>query len=112
MLPRIRKQMGYLKHIGKMIPLASRNNLAKGLIQSRLSYLMLLWGGASQILIDRAQVILNKAARWATGLDRRTKISQLMETAGWFSIKEQIKDCNGSIYMEDSTLSETTENER
>ena len=90
LLPILRKQMGYLKHIGVKIPRTCRNNLAKGLIQSRMSYLMPLWGGASNQLLNRTQVVLNKAARWCTGLGRRTKVAQLMAAAGWMNVKEQI----------------------
>ena len=41
--------------------------------------------------LNKAQVIMNTAARWATGLPRRTRISRLLEITGWFSIREQIK---------------------
>ena len=36
LLPAVRRQMGLLQHIGGKIPMTSRQNLAKGLIQSRL----------------------------------------------------------------------------
>ena len=89
LLPQVRKQLGMLRHQGKLIPPKNRNNLAKGLILSRLSYLMPLWGGggATEAYLRKAQVILNTAARWATGLDRRTKTTTLMKTAGWMTIR-------------------------
>ena len=46
LLPSVRKCLGALRHLGKGIPAGSRNILAKGLITSRLSYLIGIWGGA------------------------------------------------------------------
>ena len=94
LFPQVRRLLGRLRHLGKLIPMDCRNNLAKGLIHSRLSYIMPLWGGATESHLKRAQVILNIAARWVTGLGRKTKISKLMKRAGWLTIKEQIKVAN------------------
>ena len=91
LLPETRKQLGRLKHLGKKIPQGARKNLARGLILSKMNYLMPLWGGATNSLIRRAQTVLNSTARWVTGLPRRTKVSKLMEKTGWYTIKEQIK---------------------
>ena len=91
LFPLLRKHLGLLKHKGKSIPNKSRNNLAKGLIGSRLNYLLPLWGGATTKYIKKAQVIWNTAARWATGLSRRTRTSELMKAAGWMSIEELVK---------------------
>ena len=80
-----------MKHTGKLIPRGSRNTLARGLINSRLSYLIGIWGGATPNLIRRAQAIQNMAARWVTSSRRSTKSSILMELTGWFSITETTK---------------------
>ena len=91
LLPSLRKNLGALKHIGKLIPRGSRNTLARGLIISRLSYLIGIWGGATPNLLRRAQAIQNMAARWITNNGRRARTSILMEQTGWFSIEETIK---------------------
>ena len=49
LLPRLRKQLGLLKHLGNLIPISIKK-LARCLIGSRLSYLMPLWGGGSRNL--------------------------------------------------------------
>ena len=91
LLPAVRAQLGNLRHIGRFIPKPSRLNLANGLILSRLNYLMPLWGGAAPCYISKAQIVLNAAARWATGLSRRSRVSELMEATGWLTIREQIR---------------------
>ena len=52
---------------------------------------MLLWGGGAKTHIRKAQVILNAAARWATGLGKRTRVLTLMERTGLLTIKEQTR---------------------
>ena len=91
LLPSVRQQLGRLRHLGNLIPRKSRENLARGMILSRLNYLMPLWGGAANSLIRKAQTTLNTTARWVTGLPRRTRISKLMDKTGWYSIREQIR---------------------
>ena len=81
-LPQVRKQLGLLKHQGKLIPRHCRLNLARGLVISKLCYIMPLWGGAAPANIKKAQVVMNSAARWATGLPKRTRITTLMARAG------------------------------
>ena len=41
-------------------------------------------------MINRVQIVLNVAARWVTGLGKRTRVKDLMIAAGWLSINEQI----------------------
>ena len=91
LLPAVRKHLVYLRHMGRLIPMRSRTNLASWMILSRLTYLMPLWGGAAESYITRAQRVLNSAARWAKGLTKRTRISELMEKAGWMTLKEQVR---------------------
>ena len=88
LLPNLRKCLGALKNAGKQIPCASRNTLARGIIISKLSYLVSIWGGATPNLVRKAQSILNMTARWVTKSRRRTRISTLLELTGWFSIQE------------------------
>ena len=90
LLPAVRKQLGLLRHLGNKLPKRTRNNLARGLILSRLNYLMPLWGGASPTLLNKVQILLNTTARWVSGCRKRTRIKTLMETVGWYYIREQI----------------------
>ena len=47
LLPGVRQQLGRLRFLGTLIPKRSRANMARGMILSRLNYLMPLWGGAA-----------------------------------------------------------------
>ena len=87
LLPSLRRNIGALKNLSKLVPFSSRNTIARGLIQSRLSYL----------LIRKAQTTQNIAARWVSGQSRTTRISTLLETTGWFSIREMAKLSTATI---------------
>ena len=97
LLPQLRKSLGALRNSGKLIPSGSRNTLARGLILSRLSYLISIWGGATPNLLRKAQAIQNMAARWVTSKGRRTRTSTLLELTGWFSIQELTKISSATI---------------
>ena len=71
LLPSLRRNLGALRHLGKQIPSGSKNTLARGLILSRLSYLISIWGGASNNLLRKAQIVQNASARWVTGLQEK-----------------------------------------
>ena len=89
-LPSVRRQLGALQYLGNNIPMSCRKVLVTGLIQSRLNYLMPLWGSLTENHIIKLQTVWNKAARWATGLRKKTKISKLMKESRWLSIREII----------------------
>ena len=91
LLPQCRSLLGLLRHRSNLIPRSARRNLVNGLLLSKLRYLMPLWGSVSESLLNKAQILLNTAARWITGLGRKTKIRTLMEAAGWTTIREQVR---------------------
>ena len=74
----------------------SRKILAEGLVLSRLKYLLLLWGGTANKYINKAQVIINKAARSVTGMGNRTS-----ELAIYFTLTETWRIINTMfpVYM-------------
>ena len=45
LLPDVRKKIGALKHLGKKIPSRCKNILARGLVTSKITYLISIWGG-------------------------------------------------------------------
>ena len=72
-LPGVRAQIGILKHISKFMPKKTRLLLANGLIISKILYLIPMWGGLPVTETRKIQVLLNKTARFVTGLSRKNE---------------------------------------
>ena len=66
----------------------NRINIAEGIIVSKLSCLMSVWGGCGAGLRRSLQVILNRAARLVTRLDWSTSTKDLLGQCGWLSANQ------------------------
>ena len=54
-------------------------------------YVMQLWGGTSDYLINMLQVLQNKAARFVTKLGIYTSQKTLLLQCGWLSVRQLIQ---------------------
>ena len=88
LLPGIRRKLGALKQLGCKIPRSCKKTLAEGVIVSRLLYLLPIWGSTTRNQWRKGQILLNKAARWVTGLRKTTRIGTLMREVGWLDLRE------------------------
>ena len=70
-----------------MASFKTRKMLANGLYISKLIYLMPVWMGCEDYLINALQVNLNKVARLVTKLDIFTPTAVLMKQCGWMPVK-------------------------
>ena len=69
----------------------TRLMVANGLVMSKLSYLIILWGGAQQYLVKTLQVQQLMAARIVCGVGSwRLSRRQLLTKVGWLSVKQLI----------------------
>ena len=91
LLPRIRKQLGALNLLAKQLPFSSRLLLANGLLLSKMSYFIQIWGAAPISQLKKVQVILNSSARFVTGLNKRTSTQKLMTQCGWLQVEDMVK---------------------
>ena len=64
--------------------------VANGLVISKLSYLIQLWGGCEGYLLKMLQVQMNRAARYVTGYSGFTSTRRLMDKCGWLTVKQMI----------------------
>ena len=67
----------------------TRLMVANGVVISKLTYLIILWGGARQYLINMLQVQQMTAARIVCGAGSwRLSRKQLLSRTGWLSVKQ------------------------
>ena len=86
----LNSRVGALKLVSKVASFKNRKMIANGIFLSKLTYLMPLWGGCRKELIQKLQVLQNKAARALTKLDWYTPTSELLNQCGWLSVQQLI----------------------
>ena len=91
LVPTLRKKLGCLKHLAGNIPDNGRKLLVNGLILGKINYLLPLYGGTQNKYLDKIQVIMNNAARFALRAGKRAKSEDLMRQMNWLNVRELVK---------------------
>ena len=68
----------------------TRLMVANGIILSKLSYLIQLWGGCDDYLLSALQIQQNRAARVVAGLSWFTPITVLLRKCKWLSVRQLV----------------------
>ena len=68
----------------------SRKMVANGVFMSYLSYLMPLYGGCPEYLLNSLQILQNRAARLVTKSDWYTSSAVMLQQVGWLNVHQLI----------------------
>ena len=79
---------GAIKKISRTASFKTRKMIANGIYMSKLIYLMPVWIGSEDYLVNALQVNLNKVARMVTKLDIFDPTNVLMQQCGWMTVKQ------------------------
>ena len=86
----LRNRVNALKKICQHTDFSTRKMVAGGIVQSKLQYLLPLFGSAPEYLLEGLQVQQMAAARAVVGLQgRRWSNARLLNYLGWLNIKQQ-----------------------
>ena len=77
-----------LAKISKISNFKTRKMIANGIFLSKLIYLIQIWGGCSDYLLNFLQVLQNRAARFVTKLGHGTSVKTLLTQCGWLSVRQ------------------------
>ena len=88
LLAALRKKLGGLKFIGKHMPKKCKALLINGFLLSKVLYLLPIYGGTHMKYMKKLQIILNNAARFISGMGKRSSSRSLMEAIDWLNIQE------------------------
>ena len=88
LLRSLNSRLTALKSVCYLTDFATRKMIANGIFISKLVYLIPLWVGSENYLINSLQIIQNKAARAVTKCDRETPIPYLLHQCGWLSVAQ------------------------
>ena len=91
LLNQLTSRLNGLKKVCVNGSFGTRLMVANGVIMSKLSYLVTLWGGAQEYLISAVQVQQLAAARAVCGFDCwRWNKSKLLNKMGWLSVRQLV----------------------
>ena len=87
-LPSARKQLGRLYRLQDSLSPRVKLLLVNSLVISKLTYGISLWGHGTSNHLRRAQILLNQAGRFITGMGRTARSSDIMTKCSWLNIRE------------------------
>ena len=91
LLNQLSSRMNGLKKLCKNASFNTRLLVANGVVMSKLTYLIILWGGAQQYLLNALQVQQLVAARLVCGFGcLRWSKRKLLDKVGWLSIRQLV----------------------
>ena len=90
MIRQLTSRINGLCLISSRASFSTRLMVANGIVMSKLCYLIQLWGGAEDYLIQALQIVQNRAARAVTGCSWFTPIGRLLARCGWLSVKQLV----------------------
>ena len=79
-----------LKKIIRFSTFETRKMIANAVIMSRFVYLIQLWGGCPEYLLNFLQTLQNKAARHVCNKGRYTSVRVMLNSCGWLSIHQLV----------------------
>ena len=91
LLKSLNKRLNALKQIKRVTNFSQRLAIANGIFNSKVVFLISVWGGTEQYLLDSIQLLINKTMRVICKVGKSTKISDLQRMTGWMSIRQSVK---------------------
>ena len=86
----LNSQLNALWKVSQYTNFKNRKMLANGIVMSYLRYLVPLYGGCPEYLLNSLQVIQNKAARLVTRSSWYTPTETMLLQVGWLNIRQMI----------------------
>ena len=86
-IPNCKKKLGALKHTSNRANFRDKKRLVDGIIMSRLTYGIQIWGlNAAKTTLNKVQIVQNLAMKWITGENLGISTRKLLDKLGWLSI--------------------------
>ncbi len=79
-----------LQSIKKVTSFSQRLAIANGIFLSKVTFLISVWGGAEEYLIDSVQLMMNKAMRSICNVGKSARIEDLLRMTNWLSVRQSI----------------------
>ena len=87
-LPSARKQLGRLFKLRDSLSTKLKLLLVNSLVLSKITYVICLWDHGTSNHLRQAQILLNQAGIYVTGMDRTARSTDIMLQCDWLNIRE------------------------
>ena len=87
-LPAARKQLGRLYKLRDSLSTRVKLMLVNSLVLSKITYGICLWGHGTSNHLRQAQILMNKAGRFVTGMGRTARGKDIMVQCDWLNVRE------------------------
>ena len=87
-IPSARKQLGRLFKLQNSLSTRLKLLLVNSLVISKLTYGICIWGHGTSNHVRQAQILLNQAGRYVTGMHRTSRSVDIMRQCDWLNVKE------------------------
>ena len=84
----LNKRLNALKQIRRVTTFAQRLAIANGIFNSKVVFLISVWGGTEEYLLNSLQIIINKAMRVICNVGKSVKVEELQKQTNWLSVRQ------------------------
>ena len=86
----LNKRLNALKQIKRVASFSQRLAIANGIFNSKVVFLMSVWGGTEQYLLNSLQIVVNKAMRVVCNVGKSVKVEELQKRTRWLSVRQAV----------------------
>lgn len=90
MVKKMGRGMAAIKYCRKYLPGYLVKQLMQAIVLSQMDYCSVVWSNTSENNLNKLQVVLNKAARIVLNCSYRTRVSEMLNTLNWLSVKDRL----------------------
>ena len=86
----LNKRLNALKQIKRVTTFAQRLAIANGIFNSKVVFLISVWGGTEHYLLNSLQIVINKAMRVVCNVGKSVRVEELQKRTRWLSLRQAI----------------------
>jgi hypothetical protein len=86
----LNKRLNTLKQIKRVASFSQRLAIANGIFNSKVVFLMSVWGGTEQYLLNSLQIVVNKAMRVVCNVGKSVNVEDLQNRTRCLSVRQAV----------------------
>ena len=87
-LKSLNKRLNARKQIKRVTSFSQRLAIANGIFNSKVIFLISVWGGTESYLLNSLQIVINKAMRVVCNVGKSVRVEELQRRTNWLSVRQ------------------------